>query len=70
MATEDERRLTFSFEARLDLFTTVSGKKKVLSPGLKWQEQRMTPSKITEGLLCAGFMKLFFNCKKRKGGKF
>ena len=65
MATEDERRLTFSFEACLDFFNTESVKKKVLSPGLKWQEQRMTPSKITEGLLYAGFMQLFFNSKKK-----
>ena len=30
----------------------------------------MTPSKITKGLLHAGFMKLFFTGKKEKGGKF
>ena len=30
----------------------------------------MTPSKITKGLFHAGFMKLFFNGKKEKGGKF
>ena len=30
----------------------------------------MTPSKITEGLLYAGFMQLFFNGKKEKGGNF
>ena len=29
VATEDERRLTFSFEACLDLFTAASDKKKV-----------------------------------------
>ena len=64
MATEDELRLTSLLEACLDLFTTASGKKKVKSPRLKWQEQRMTPSMITEGLLYVGFMKLFFNSKK------
>ena len=68
--TKDERRLIFSFEACLDFFNTESDKKKILSPGLKWQEQRMTPSKITEGFLYAGFMQLFFNCKKRKCRKF
>ena len=26
----------------------------------------MTPSKITEGWLCAGFMQLFFNSKKKE----
>ena len=67
MAAEDERRLTFSFEACLDLFTAASGKKKkVKSPRLKWQEQRMTPLKRSEGLLYAGFMKLFLNSKKKK----
>ena len=65
METKDERRLIFSFEACLDFFNTESDKKKILSPGLKWQEQRMTPSKITDGLLCAGFMQLFFNSKKK-----
>ena len=30
----------------------------------------MTPSKITEDLLYAGFMQLFFNSEKKKGGKF
>ena len=28
----------------------------------------MTPSKIAEGLLYAGFMQLFFNGKKKNGG--
>ena len=30
MAAEDELRLTFSFEACLDLFTTASGKKSLI----------------------------------------
>ena len=30
----------------------------------------MTPSKITEGLLYAGFMQLFFNRKKKKVESF
>ena len=30
----------------------------------------MTPSKITEGFLYAGFMKLFFDRKKKKVEKF
>ena len=64
MATKDELRLTSLLEACLDLFTTASGKK-VQSPRLKWKEQRMIPSKITEGLLYAGFVQLFFNSKKR-----
>ena len=66
MAAEDELRLTFSFKACLGLFTTASGKKKSLIIRLKWQKQRMTPSKIMESLLYAGFMQLFFNSKKKK----
>ena len=70
MAAEDESRLTFSFEACLDLFTAASGKKKVKSPRLKWKEQRMTPLKRSEGLLYAGFMQVFLNSKKKKVENF
>ena len=61
MAAEDDFRLTFSFEACLDLFTTAS---------IKMEKAANDSFKDNRRLLYASLMKMFFNSKKEKGGKF
>ena len=69
MATEDERRLTFSFETCLDFFTTAPGKKSLITK-IKMARAEKDSFKENRRIVICRFRVAVLYWQKRKGWKF